>query len=432
MPGRNLICLQCRQSAFLTMNHNARLIKTGVVAAEVGVFTRLNPIGTRETGATGMSILRLVACLVVGLVSVQELVVKPTVVNLPAGSTGGEIQMALDRLPKTGGEVVLAEGVFEVAHPIVLQRDSETLRGAGVATILRLADGANCPVIIMGEPFNHPRHMVRHLRVAELSIDGNRLHQQQERWKCSGDGSQIRNNGITVQTMGDSTVEQVTSSRCRSGGLVTSHVVRRLTVRDFAAFDNQFDGLACYQTEESLFTQLDLHDNPGAGISLDLAFNHNVVSNAVLTANNLGIFMRASSNNQFLNVTIRNSRQYGVFMAQAEAQTALGWGPAPGTECVDNLFNNLIATNCGGAAFHVNNADCTNNVISFAHFEEKCHGNLSLGCRNESSPGEPAFHRPSLCLARNALVAVRTSKRYPQLFSKSAHPQLDARSQTTA
>jgi len=274
--------------------------------------------------------------------------------------------------------------------------------------------------------------MVRHLRVAELSIDGNRLHQQQERWKCSGDGSQIRNNGITVQTMGDSTVEQVTSSRCRSGGLVTSHVVRRLTVRDFAAFDNQFDGLACYQTEESLFTQLDLHDNPGAGISLDLAFNHNVVSNAVLTANNLGIFMRASSNNQFLNVTIRNSRQYGVFMAQAEAQTALGWGPAPGTECVDNLFNNLIATNCGGAAFHVNNADCTNNVISFAHFEEKCHGNLSLGCRNESSPGEPAFHRPSLCLARNALVAVRTSKRYPQLFSKSAHPQLDARSQTTA
>jgi hypothetical protein len=379
------------------MNHNFRLNKAGVVAADVGVFTRLNPIGTRETGVTGRIILRLIACFVVGLVFVQTLVVKRAVVNLSAGATGIEIQKALDSLPKTGGELVLAEGVFEVAQPIVMQRDNLTLRGAGAATVLRLADGANCPVIILGEPIDHPRHMVSHLRVAELSIDGNRFHQQEEGWQCNGDGSQIRNNGITVQTVSDSTVEHVTSFRCRSGGLVTTHVVRRLTVRDFVAFDNQFDGLACYQTEDCLFTQLDLHDNPGAGISLDLAFNHNVISNAVLTANNLGIFMRASRNNQFLNVTIRNSRQYGVFVAQAGAQTALGWAPTSGTECADNLFNNLIATNCRGPAFHVNNASCTNNIIRCAPFEDNCHGNLWLGRGSESSPDEPAFRRPSLC-----------------------------------
>ena len=326
----------------------------------------------------------------------QQLVVKPMVVNLYAGSTGLEIQKALDSLPKSGGEVMLAAGIFEVVRPIVLQRDNQTLCGVGAATVLRLADGANCPAIILGEPLNHPRHMVSHLRVAGLSIDGNRLHQQQERWRCSGDGSQIRNNGITVQTVSDSTVEHVTSSRCRSGGLVTSHIVRRLTVRDFSAFDNQFDGLACYQTEESLFTQLYLHDNPGAGISLDLAFNHNVISNAVLTANNLSIFMRASRNNQFLNVTIHDSRQYGVFMAQAETRTALGWGLAPQTECADNLFNNLITTNCGGAAFHVNNASCTNNNISHARLEGNSQGDLSLDSRNASRLGDAIFHCRSL------------------------------------
>jgi parallel beta-helix repeat protein len=360
------------------MNHNDKRIEVEVVAANVGAFTFLSPIGIWVAGATSILNLCLVACLVVGLVILQKPVAKPTVVNLSAGSTGVEIQKALDSLPKTGGEVVLAAGIFEVAQPIVMQRDNQTLRGAGATTVLRLADGANCPVIILGEPLNHPRRMVSHLRVAELSIDGNRLHQQQECWRCSGEGSQIRNNGITLQTVSDSTVEHVTSSRCRSGGLVTTHVVRRLTVRDFTAYDNQFDGLACYQTEESLFTQLYLHDNPGAGISLDLAFNHNVISNAVLTANNLGIFMRASRNNQLLNVTVSDSRQYGVFMAQSETQTALGWGPAPRTECVDNLFNNLIATNCGGAAFHVNNASCTNNIISCAHFEDNCQGDLSL------------------------------------------------------
>jgi hypothetical protein len=380
------------QLAFLTMNHKTTLIEVEIVAVDVGARTCLNPTGIREVGAGSIVNLCLIACLVVGLAFLQKLVVKPTVVNLSAGSTGVEIQKALDSLPNSGGEVVLAAGIFEVAQPIILQRDNQILRGSGAVTILRLADGANCPVIILGEPLNQPRHMVSHLRVAELSIDGNRLHQQRECWRFSGEGSQIRNNGITVQTVSDSTVEHVTSSRCRSGGLVTSHIVRRLTVRDFTAFDNQFDGVACYETEESLFTQLYLHDNPGAGISLDLAFNHNVISNAVLTANNLGIFMRASRNNQFVNVTIRDSRQYGVFMAQAEAQTALGWGPAPRTECADNLFNNLVTTNCGSAAFHVNNASCTNNIISCARFE----GNLALGSRNESRLGEAMFRCPSL------------------------------------
>ncbi len=325
----------------------------------------------------------LASCFMVALLVLQKPVAKLAVVSLAAGSTGIEIQKALDSLPKTGGEVVLAAGTFEVTQPIVLQRDNQTLHGAGAATVLRLADGANCPVVILGEPLNHPRHLVSHLRVAGLLIDGNRLHQQRECWRRSGEGSQIRNNGITLLTVSDSTVEQVTCSRCRSGGLVTTHVVRRLTVRDYTSFDNQFDGLACYQTEESLFTQLDLHDNPGAGISLDLAFNHNVISNAVLTANNLGIFMRASRDNQFLNVTIRDSRHYGVFLAQAETRTSQGWGPAPRTECADNLFNHLIATNCGGAAFRVNNASCTNNLLICARLEDNSHGGFSLGSRTE-------------------------------------------------
>ena len=107
---------------------------------------------------------------------------------------------------------------------------------------------------------------------------------------------------------------------------------------------------------------------PGAGISLDLAFNHNVISNAVLTANDLGIFMRESRGNQFYDISIRHSHHYGVFMAHAERQTGRGWQPVPRTECVHNSFTNLIASNCGSAAFRVNNTTCTNNVIIAAQF----------------------------------------------------------------
>jgi len=272
----------------------------------------------------------------------------------------------------------LPAGKFEIRQPIVLSRDNQTLRGMGAATILHLADNADCPVIIMGEPINAPTQTVRHLLVTELFIDGNRFHQDRELWRLKGEGSEVRNNGITIQGVSDSTVANVAIARCRSGGLVTTRDDRQLTVRELESFDNEFDGLACYQTQGSLFADLSLHNNPGAGISLDLAFSHNVISNAVLVANDLGIFMRASRENQFINVTIRDSHHHGVFMAHTDMRTANGWGAAPKTECVYNDFTNLEVMNCGGAAFRVNNTTCTNNVIIRAKFAGNGKGDLSL------------------------------------------------------
>ena len=148
----------------------------------------------------------------------QTSVTKPLVVVLRAGVTAAEIQKALDSLPADGGEVVLPPGKIEVSQPIILQRDYQTLRGAGRETILFLADNANCPVIIMGEPVNQPKP-TRHLRVGDLFIDGNRLRQQRELWRLEGEGSIIRNNGIAVQNVSDSIIENVTCAHCRSGGL---------------------------------------------------------------------------------------------------------------------------------------------------------------------------------------------------------------------
>lgn len=301
---------------------------------------------------------------------------QPDVILLAPGVSGGEIQQALDSLPASGGEVVLPPGNISIRQPIVLRRSFQTLSGSGAATILRLADDANCPVIILGEPINNPKHTIRCLCVRDLFIDGNRAHQQRELWRLTGEGSEIRNNGITVQGVADSLVENVTAAACRSGGVVTTRSVRRLTVRGLEAFGNQFDGLACYQTEDSFFTDLNLHDNPCAGISLDLAFNHNVVSNAVLNANDLGVFMRSSRDNQFFNVSIHASRHLGVFIAQAIAETASGHQPAPETDCTYNSFTNLSAFKCGGPAFRVNDYTCTNNILIRAKFDGN-QGNVS-------------------------------------------------------
>jgi hypothetical protein len=232
-------------------------------------------------------------------------VTSPRQIDLPSDVTEDQIQQALNILPDSGGEVHLPAGIFEINRPLVLDRNNQTLSGTGESTILHLVAGANCPVIIMGQPVNHPTKIVRNVRITNCFIDGNRSQQDRELWTLTGEGSQIHNNGVTVQGVYNSHVEHVTCARCRSGGLVTTRDVRHLVVNFFDAYDNEFDGLACYQTTDCLFTHLYLHDNPGAGISLDLAFNHNVVSNAVLNANDLGIFMRSSRQNQFVNVAIR-------------------------------------------------------------------------------------------------------------------------------
>jgi hypothetical protein len=310
-------------------------------------------------------------------------------VTLPAGSEETQIQSALDGLT-LDGEVVLSAGQYEIFRPLLLRHGHQTLRGSGPATVLHLANGANCPVVVLGPPIDGPKTPASRLRLADLLIDGNRRQQKVEEWRAADDGSEINNNGVHVWNANDVTVERVICCRCRSGGLVAADV-RGLRVSDFQSYDNQFDGLACYQAQDSRFDGLRLHDNLAAGISLDLGFNHNCITNAVLMSNDLGIFMRDSRDNLFQGLTIAGSRHDGVFMAQAIIPTAKGWQLVPDTQCTGNHFETLLIRDCGGTAFQVNDASCTNNTISGAVFLRNIRGGL----------GQPASHPVTLAQAVN-------------------------------
>jgi parallel beta-helix repeat protein len=285
------------------------------------------------------------------------------VVTLSPDADSIAIQRALNGL-KDGGEVILPAGTYTIDRPIFLNRDNLTLRGSGPGTVLALADDANCPVIIMGAATSRLNPPTAHLRLAGFTIDGNRKHQAREFWQTAVDGSQLNNNGVDIWNTVECEVTNVVCRHCRSGGLVTAGGVRRLTVRDLTVFDSQFDGIACYQTEDSHFSKLFLHDNVAAGISLDLSFNHNVIEDAVLSGNDLGVFMRYSRDNKFSGITIQNSRHHGIFMAQTGSGTKRGWQLVPGTECTGNNFAALNISDSGGKPFLINNASCTNNVIA--------------------------------------------------------------------
>ncbi len=292
--------------------------------------------------------------------------------------TDREIQQALDRLPTGGGEVRLGPHVYTISQPVVLQQDGQSLRGSGPETLLRLADGANCPVVILGQSAIRPVRAVKRLSLSDLAIDGNRLGQQQELWETTPVGYQICNDGVIVRTVADSAVERVVAAHCRSGGLVVTLDCRRVRLSMVTAFDNQFDGLACTNSAECSFSHLNLHDNLAAGISLDFSLNHNEFSDARLTHNRVGLFMRDSHDNIFRKLVIRQSLEHGIFMAQSVQQKPGGWQLVPHTECLRNSFIDLEISDSGGPAFRVNDATCTPNLISGVRFHNNPKGGLSL------------------------------------------------------
>jgi len=294
-----------------------------------------------------------------------------------------DIQRQIDVLPASGGLVQLEPGEYVCHATLVIDRDNVQLRGAGSTTILRLADGANVPVLVLGGLAEQPTTQRRNIHVSDLTIDGNRALQDSE---VDPINPYLRNNGISLRHVENCTVERVVIHSARSGGLVTEKGCRSVTVRDVTSYDNQYDGLAGYETEDSLFTHLQLFNNCAAGLSFDLGFGHNTLRDVLIYGDeNLcccpcaahatsGIFMRDSCANWFHDITIRGCHENGVFLAQVNDDSNT---PASG-----NYFSHLIVTGCGGAGLRVNDASCVDNWVIGAEFR----GNAG-GCISEVLPG---------------------------------------------
>ena len=309
----------------------------------------------------------------------------------PGPLTGGggceAIQKKIDALPAEGGEVRLGPGTWTCKAPIVVDRDGVCLHGSGPGTLLRLADGANAPVLVLGGLDADPKRARRDLCVTDLRIDGNRRAQQFECWgekakggPCDADRP-VRNNGITLRRVADARVERVQVDACRSGGIVVERQSDYVTVRDVVARDHHFDGVAAYRTRFSTFADLSLRNNCHAGLSFDLGFDHNLVRDVVITrdadiqcgdlaAGTVGAFIVNSHHNVLRGLTIRNMRQHGIFLAQGE----LG----PGSCSTHNVFVGVSATGGEEAGLRINDAACGANALVGADLADNRGGEISL------------------------------------------------------
>jgi hypothetical protein len=242
------------------------------------------------------------------------------------------IREAILALPDDGGLVEVPAGVFECRAMIQLKKSHVRLHGAGRdATTLKLADQSSSPVLVIGDEKIIQNATgdwvtatrVSDIEVSDLTIDGNVANQDVTHecgsGACDGDVANIRNNAITIRGATDVRVLRVTAHSAISGGMVTEKYCDRLTVTDFTSYGNHFDGFAGYQTENSLFENLNLSRNHGAGISIDIDFNRNHFLGGTLASNDdVGIFARDTNEVVFENLSILKSGNHGVFLASSE------------------------------------------------------------------------------------------------------------------
>ena len=289
------------------------------------------------------------------------------------------IRQKIAALPATGGTIDIPAGIFECRAMILVKKSHVRIRGAGRSlTTLHLADQSPAPVLVIGDDTIIQDAQgdwvtatrVSDILVSDLTIDGNLLNQDVHNecgsGTCDGNISAIRNNGITIRGASYVTVRDVTTHDAISGGLVTEKYCDHLHLINFTSYGNHFDGFAGYQTQNSLFENVNLSRNHGAGISIDIDFDNNTFSGGLLSSNgDVGIFARDIHNVVFENLTISNSGNHGAFLADSGQ---------PNTCPTGNEFHSVTFSGSKGYGLDIASACQGNKVTGNTVFDKNSSG----------------------------------------------------------
>lgn len=263
-----------------------------------------------------------------------------------------DCQFLRDRLADPNAhEVIVPAGTYVCSKPVVMNRSGMILRGRG-RPILKLADHANSPLLVMGGLDDDARGIptpVSGLLVEGLVLDGNRAKQSVECWggPCDTGGTTgVRNNGLTMRGLRDSVVRNVEITGARSGGLVTERDTSGIRVEGLKARDNFFDGLSVNWTRDSVFERLELTANAYAGLTMDVKVTGNVFRDGVIVGNrDVGVYLRRAGGNRFERLTVAGNASHGIYLSDADGQ--------PGTCAEDNVFAKVEARCNGKDGFHM-------------------------------------------------------------------------------
>jgi Right handed beta helix region len=282
-----------------------------------------------------------------------------------------DLRQYLDGL-EPQAEVRLAPATYECREPLNPAVDGLTIDFGG--SIVRVADHALRPGILVGDLHTPPARRYKNITVRNVKVEGNRANQAFECWGGPCDPRRNdspywaqRLNGITINGCDDCVLIDVNIVDARSGGVVVVSS-NRLLVDGLEAQGSHFDGLAGYWTRDSVFRNVRVHNNDYAGFSFDLDFSDNLIEDFESRDNrDHGMFIRLASGNSFVRGRFSDNHKSGVYFDRAHADH-------PGTCASDTRFEAVTVRGSGHYGAWLNFA-CQGN-----RFESSQLVDNALGC----------------------------------------------------
>ena len=203
-----------------------------------------------------------------------------------------------------------------ISNPIVVSQSNQVLDFKDRK--IRLADGSNCPMIVIGSLEEEPTTMLENIIIENLYLDGNKQGQDYEIWHNRE--NYIRNNGISIRHCRNVTIRKSTIINARSGNIVIEKGCANIIIEDCVLSGAFFDGIAGYLSKDCLIRNNTITGNHYAGLSFDIHFDGAIIQNNIIMSNTLGVFQRDSDDNEFIGNFLEN-KEWDFYLNQVDQLT---------------------------------------------------------------------------------------------------------------
>lgn len=228
---------------------------------------------------------------------------------------GDDLQAAIDALPDDGrpASVCLAAGEYALDRLLAIRRDGLRLRGEGHATVLRMADGVQQPLIVVGDhERREPRRTIRDVAIEDLQLIGAEAeHEFMPELPYLSNSAVVVRGGERIRLAG------LKASRCRSACLLTEHGSREVTIEDNDVSAAAWDGVSFNSSSHIRLIDNDIHGNVAAGITAEDLEDSEIRDNRIERNGSHGVYLSDSARNRFVDNTFADNRDTGVFLACA-------------------------------------------------------------------------------------------------------------------
>lgn len=238
---------------------------------------------------------------------------EPCTVRVPAG---GDVAGVLAAATATPGRVVvcLDAGEHRLREFLAIERDGVRLRGDGPSTVLRLADGAQTPLVVIGD---HHRRVparpvsdvtVENLRLVGGGAGGDELHAR---------FPYLTNSAVVVRGGRNVRLRHLDVSACRSACILTEHDTRDVTIEDTTVSGATWDGVSFNRTTRARLVRSTIRGNTAAGITAEHLTDSVIADNTIEDNRSHGIYLADSYGNRIRGNRFLRNTNAGVFLTCA-------------------------------------------------------------------------------------------------------------------